>query len=72
MPKSSKATYRLDCFYNGKASRAERGLEILMIVVVDIDQMMGYTAIPVQVAFLDTQKPEFSFWLWVLALDFTL
>lgn len=43
LPKSGKATYGLDRFYNGKASRAERGLEISMIAVVDVEQAIGYT-----------------------------
>ena len=42
-PKSGKATYGLDRFYNGKASRAERGLEISMIAVVDVEQAIGYS-----------------------------
>lgn len=42
LPKSGKATYGLDRFYNGKASRAERGLEISMIAVVDVGQSLGY------------------------------
>ena len=42
VPKSGKATYGLDRFYNGKASRAERGLEISMIAVVDVEQAIGY------------------------------
>jgi hypothetical protein len=43
VPKSGKATYGLDRFYNGKASRAERGLEISMIAVVDVEQAIGYS-----------------------------
>lgn len=43
VPKSGKATYGLDRFYNGKASRAERGLELSMIAVVDVEQAIGYT-----------------------------
>ena len=43
VPKSGKATYGIDRFYNGKASRTERGLEISMIAVVDVDQAIGYT-----------------------------
>ena len=42
VPKSGKATYGLDRFYNGKASRAERGLEISMIAVVNVEQAIGY------------------------------
>ncbi|WP_322745091.1 transposase, partial [Leptolyngbya ectocarpi] len=43
MPKSGKATYGVDRFYNGKAGRTERGLEISMIAVVDVEQLIGYT-----------------------------
>ena len=43
VPKSGKATYGLDRFYNGKASRAERGLEVSMIAVVDVEQAIGYS-----------------------------
>ena len=43
VPKSGKATYGVDRFYNGKASRTERGLEISMMAVVDVEQVIGYT-----------------------------
>ena len=43
VPKSGKATYGLDYFHNGKTGRSERGLEISMIAVVDVDAGMGYT-----------------------------
>ena len=43
IPKSGKATYGVDWFYNGKASRTERGLEISMFAVVDVEQVIGYT-----------------------------
>ncbi|MEO1446022.1 MAG: transposase, partial [Cyanobacteria bacterium J06635_11] len=43
IPKSGKATYGLDYFHNGKAGRSERGLEISMIAVVDVNTGMGYT-----------------------------
>ena len=43
VPKSGKTTYGVDRFYNGKASRTERGLEISMIAVVDVEQAIGYT-----------------------------
>ena len=38
IPKSGKATYGIDRFYNGKASRTERGLEISMIAVVNVEE----------------------------------
>lgn len=42
LPKSGKATYGVDRFYNGKASRAEPGLEISTIAVVDVGASMAY------------------------------
>jgi hypothetical protein len=41
--KSGWATYGLDWFFNGSASRPERGLELSVIAVVDIAQNTGYT-----------------------------
>lgn len=43
LPKSGKATYGLDWFYNGSASRSEKGLEISVIAVVDVATHRGYT-----------------------------
>jgi hypothetical protein len=43
VPKSGKATYGLDWFYNGSASRSEKGLEISVIAVVDVAAPRGYT-----------------------------
>ena len=43
VPKSGKVTYGLDYFHNGKAGRSERGLEISMIAVIDVNTSMGYT-----------------------------
>jgi hypothetical protein len=42
IPKSGKHTAGVGWFYNGKASRAERGLEISTIAVVDVDAALGY------------------------------
>lgn len=42
VPKSGKATYGVDRFYNGKASRAEFGLEISTIAVVDVGASIAY------------------------------
>jgi hypothetical protein len=41
-PKSGKATYGVDRFYKGKAGRAEPGLEISTIAVVDVGASMAY------------------------------
>ncbi|MEM9150942.1 MAG: transposase, partial [Cyanobacteria bacterium P01_F01_bin.3] len=43
VPKSGKATYGMDYFHNGKAGRRERGLELSMIAVVDVETSIGYT-----------------------------
>lgn len=43
VPKSGKATYGVDWFYNGSASRSERGLEISLIAVIDVSAQRGYS-----------------------------
>jgi DDE superfamily endonuclease len=43
IPKSGKATYGLDWFYNGSASRAQKGLEISVIAVIDVEAHRGYS-----------------------------
>jgi DDE superfamily endonuclease len=43
IPKSGKATYGLDWFYNGSANRPEKGLEISVIAVIDVDAHRGYS-----------------------------
>ena len=40
--KSGKHTYGLDWFYNGSASRTQKGLEISVIAVVDVAQQRAY------------------------------
>ena len=42
VPKSGKATYGIEYFYNGSAGRAEQGLEISLIAIVDVDAKQGY------------------------------
>jgi hypothetical protein len=44
IPKSGKATWGLGRFYNGCASRVERGLEISTVAVVDLTQKGAYVA----------------------------
>jgi hypothetical protein len=41
--KSGKATYGVEYFYNGSARRAEKGLEISVMAIVDVDTKQGYT-----------------------------
>lgn len=43
IPKSGKRTYGIDYFYNGSASRAEKGLEVSAMAVVDVNQKRGYS-----------------------------
>ena len=43
IPKSGKQTYGLDYFWNGCHSRAEKGLEISSVAIVDIQQNTGFT-----------------------------
>lgn len=40
--KSGKKTFGLDRFYNGSQSRVERGLEVSLVGVVDVQTEMGY------------------------------
>lgn len=40
--KSGKATFGLDRFWNGCASRVETGLEISVVGVVDVETEQGY------------------------------
>ena len=41
--KSGSQTYGLDWFYNGKTQRAERGLELSVVSIVDLEQNTAYT-----------------------------
>lgn len=41
--KSGKTTWGIDSFYNGSIGKSEKGLEISVISVVDIDACQGYT-----------------------------
>jgi hypothetical protein len=43
IPKSGKQTYGIDYFYNGSASRAEKGLEVSAMAVVDVSKKCGYS-----------------------------
>jgi len=40
--KSGKRTYGIDYFYNGSASRAEKGLEVSAMAVVDVNRKIAY------------------------------
>jgi len=43
IPKSGKATYGIEHFYNGSGGRAEKGLEISVLAIVDVDAKQDYT-----------------------------
>jgi len=43
IPKSGKATYGLDGFYNGSANRTQKGLEISVIALIDVEAHRGYS-----------------------------
>jgi hypothetical protein len=43
IPKSGKQTFSLGHFFNGCASRAERGLEIATLAVVDVTRRCAFT-----------------------------
>lgn len=43
IPKSGKKTYGRDFFFNGKASRAEKGLELSHLAIVDVTSGFAYS-----------------------------
>jgi Transposase DDE domain len=43
IPKSGQKTHGLDWFYNGSASRSQKGLEISTIAVIDVKVRQAYT-----------------------------
>jgi hypothetical protein len=43
IPKSGKATYGMDWFYNGSANRTQKGLEISVIAIIDVETRRGYS-----------------------------
>ncbi len=59
LEKSGRHTYGLDWFYNGKTQRAEKGLELSVVAIVDIEQNTGYTlsAQQTEAALSDAAKP---------------
>jgi hypothetical protein len=57
--KSGKATFGLDAFWNGCASRVERGLEISVVGVVDVETEQGY-AVSAEQTDAQSSLPEFS------------
>jgi hypothetical protein len=59
LPKSGKATFGLDKFWNGCASRVERGLEVSVIGVVDVETEVAY-ALQAQQTFSQSQLGELT------------
>ena len=59
VPKSGKATFGLDYFWNGSASRADQGLEVSLIGVVDVEAQQGY-ALSAQQTFAQSEVPDLS------------
>lgn len=57
--KSGKATFGLDRFWNGCASRVETGLEVSVVGVVDVNTQQCY-ALSAQQTYAQTSLPEFS------------
>jgi DDE superfamily endonuclease len=43
IPKSGKHTHGLDWFYNGSASRSQKGLEISTLAIIDVQARQAYT-----------------------------
>ena len=53
--KSGKQTWGVDNFYNGSISKSQKGLEISVILVVDVSAHQGYTLSVKQTATTDRQ-----------------
>jgi DDE superfamily endonuclease len=63
IPKSGKTTWGVDSFYNGSIGKPEKGLEISVISIVDVDACQGYTLSVQQTPFtkrtpLEPAKPK--------------
>jgi len=57
--KSGKATFGVSQFWNGCASRVERGLEISVVGVVDVETEQGYT-LSAEQTLAQSSLPEWS------------
>jgi Archaeal putative transposase ISC1217 len=63
IPKSGKTTWGIDSFYNGSIGKSQKGLEISVISIVDVDACQGYTLSVQQTPFtertpVETAKPK--------------
>lgn len=69
IPKSGKKTYGLDHFFNSSAGRAERGLELSTLAIVDVTRSCAYTLAATQtppqqeLAKADKQQSRVDFYL---------
>jgi hypothetical protein len=43
LPKSGKATFGVDGFYNGTHAKVEQGLEVSLIALVDVEAQLSYS-----------------------------
>jgi DDE superfamily endonuclease len=59
LPKSGKATFGLDRFWNGCSSRVERGLEVSVVGLVDVETEVGY-ALHAQQTFAQGELAELT------------
>ncbi len=57
LAKSGRHTYGLDWFYNGKTQRPERGLELSVVAIADLEQNTAYTLSAQQTAPELSQTP---------------
>jgi hypothetical protein len=58
IPKSGKTTWGVDSFYNGSIGKSEKGLEISVISIVDVDACQGYTLSVQQTPFTERTPSE--------------
>jgi Transposase DDE domain len=58
IPKSGKTTWGVDSFYNGSIGKSQKGLEISVISIVDVDACQGYTLSVQQTPF--TERTPFE------------
>ena len=65
--KSGKATYGIEYFYNGSAGKAEKGLEVSVLAVVDVDTKQGYALSVQQTPPAQAEKTRIDWYLEQLA-----
>ena len=65
--KSGKATYGIEYFYNGSAGKAEKGLEVAVVAVVDVDHKQGYALSVQQTPPAQAERTRIDWYLEQLA-----